>query len=181
MKKIGFLFISYFILQYGISNAQAVPAKDIVATVLEKAATQNKSAIIIFHASWCIWCKRLDASLNDKKVKKLFARYYIIDHLVIEESKGKEQLENAGGEDFLKKWGGLDQGLPFWVVMDSHGEVKATSMYKAPGKSKAENIGCPAAPDEVSYFLEILKNTSTLTSKQLAKIEKRFHKNQVNH
>jgi hypothetical protein len=40
-----------------------------------------------------------------------------------------------------------------------------------------ENVGCPAAADEVAYFTSVLKSTSKLKEEQLAIIAKRFSLN----
>jgi thioredoxin-related protein len=36
----------------------------------KKANAEHKNVFVIFHASWCGWCKKLDASMNDNSTKK---------------------------------------------------------------------------------------------------------------
>jgi hypothetical protein len=48
------------------------------------------------------------------------------------------------------------------------------------GVEKLENTGCPASKEEVEYFIEVLKKTTTLTEDQLEKIRKRFRRNEMN-
>ena len=155
------------------SFAQTPAADDILKTAYKQAATEKKNVLVIFHASWCVWCHRMDASLNDPSVKKFFDKNYVITHLVVNESKGKEHLENPGAADFLDKMGGKNEGLPYWVVLDASGEKLADSQM-GPG----ENTGCPANEKEVAHFRIVLKNTSTLNNEELDAIAKRFRKNE---
>ncbi|MBK7374589.1 MAG: hypothetical protein IPJ02_03205 [Chitinophagaceae bacterium] len=52
--------------------------------------------MLIFHASWCGWCHKMDTSLNDISVKRFFDDNFVITHITVLESKGKERLENPG-------------------------------------------------------------------------------------
>ncbi len=36
---------------------------------MQQAAAENKNVFIIFHASWCGWCHKMDTSMNDQSVK----------------------------------------------------------------------------------------------------------------
>lgn len=162
-----------------ISFAQPAPAsaESIVTSAVKRAASEKKKTLIIFHASWCGWCKKMDASIADPSCKELFEKNYVIDHLVVLESKGKEGLENPGGMDYLIKWNGEKEGLPFWVILDDNGEVLADSRRKNE-EGKLDNTGCPASEPEVAHFVEVLKKTSKLNSKQLEIISTRFRKNE---
>jgi len=138
-----------------------------------KAAKENKNVMVIFHASWCGWCHKMDTSLNDPSVKDFFQKNYVIIHLVISESKDKKVLENPGAEELNQKWGGKNQGIPFWVIMDKDGAILADSQRKPGG-----NVGCPASAEEVAHFIIVLKKTSPINAEQIAKVEKRFRKNE---
>jgi len=174
-----FLMKHLFICVMGVicvitSFAQSTPTADaILKEARAKAAKENKNIMVIFHASWCGWCHKMDASLNDPSVKDFFDKNYVITHLVISESKDKKNLENPGAEELNKKWGGADQGIPFWVIMDKNGKILADSQKK-PG----ENVGCPAAAEEVEHFINVLKKTSSITNEQVAAVEKRFRRNE---
>ena len=105
---------------------------------------------------------------------KIFSKKnYVITHLVISELKDKKNLENPGAEELNKKWGGDNQGIPFWVIMDKDGSILADSQRK-PG----ENVGCPATEEEVAHFINVLKKTSPINDEQIAKVEKRFRRNE---
>lgn len=129
--------------------------------------------MVIFHASWCGWCHKMDTSLNDPSVKSFFDKNYVITHLTIDESPDKKILENPGAKALNEKWGGKDQGIPFWVIMDKDGKVLADSQ-REPGK----NVGCPATTEEVAHFINVLKKTSSITVEEIMAVEKRFRRNE---
>jgi len=172
MKKIFFLSLLSFV--FLLINAQQVPSADaVLKAAYAKAAKENKNVMVIFHASWCGWCHKMDTSLNDPSVKDFFTKNYVIEHLTVYESKGKENLENPGALQLLTKYHGNDQGIPFWLVLDKNGDLLGDSEI-GPGK----NCGCPATEEEVQHFIGVLKKSSSITSEQIAAVEKRFRRNQ---
>ena len=80
-----------------IGNAQSpASATDVLKEAYQQAAKENKNVFVIFHASWCGWCHKMDKSMNDPICKKFFDDNYIIRHLVVDEAKDKKNLENPG-------------------------------------------------------------------------------------
>ena len=118
--------------------------------------------------------------MNDQSVKNFFTDNYVIRHLVVYESKGKENLENPGALDLLKKYKGEDQGIPYWFIFDKEGKLLADSKLRPEGGGleTGENTGCPASEKEVAYFLKVLKKTSVLKETELVIIQKRFRENE---
>src|SRR6187402_3784529 len=100
--------------------AQKAPlsSEEIMKEAFTSAQKQNKKVLVMFHASWCVWCHKMDTSLNDASVKKIFDDKFVIRHLVVFESKGKENLENPGPLEMLTKYEGKDQGIHFWLIFD---------------------------------------------------------------
>jgi len=173
MKKY-FATLSLLLLIAFASKAQQTPSADeVLKEARIKAAKENKKVLVIFHASWCGWCHKMDASLNDSSVKNFFDKNYIITHLTILESQDKKNLENPGADELNKKWGGENQGIPFWVIMDKDGNILADSHIE-PGK----NVGCPASVEEVAHFIKVLKKTSSISDEQIVAVEKRFRRNE---
>lgn len=60
-----------------------------------------------------------------------------------------------GQEIMDRRKGDRQGGLPWMVVLDADGKELASSNKKADGA----NIGCPAQPDEITHFLEMLRQT----------------------
>jgi thioredoxin-related protein len=173
MKIAACLFFSFLIFQ--ITTAAQTPAADVVLKpIYAKAVKENKKVLLIFHASWCGWCKKMDASLADSSIRNSIDKAYVTSHLTVYESPTKKELENPGALEMLTKFGGADKGLPYWYVLDAKGNKLAGSEHKPGG-----NTGCPASEEEVAYFIEVLKKTSLITTDELQKIKKCFRKNEL--
>jgi thiol-disulfide isomerase/thioredoxin len=180
MKRI----LSFIVVALGsilMANAQAkLSADEIMKEASEKAAKENKKVFVMFHASWCGWCHRMDASMNDEDVKKYFDDNFVVRHFVVDEAADKKDLETPGANEIRTKYHGDGQGIPFWLVFDSKGNMLADSKMRKEGEGpeKGQNTGCPAAEAEVAHFIEVLKKTTKLNKDQLEKISKRFRKNE---
>jgi thiol-disulfide isomerase/thioredoxin len=159
--------------------ATPLPAQEVLSVALKSAGLQKKNVLLMFHASWCGWCHRMDTSLNDPAVKPFFDKSYVITHLVVHESDAKKHLENPGAEELKDKYHGKGQGIPYWLVFDPQGNLIADSRIRAEGQGpdEGENCGCPALEKEVSYFISVLKKSSSLSDEALEIIRNRFRKN----
>ena len=165
------------------SHAQRGPlsADEIMQEAVQQATKENKNIFIIFHASWCGWCHKMDSSMNDVSCRKSFDDNYVIRHLVVQESRDKKNLENPGADEFLTKHNGDNQGIPFWLIFDKNGILIADSQIRPAGaglETRGANLGCPASEQEVAQFLGILKKTAHLRKSQVKAIENRFRKNE---
>lgn len=148
-------------------------ADEVLQTAYKQAAKEKKTVLLIFHASWCGWCRKMDQSLNDAAVKPLIDKYYVVTHLTVYETNDKKKDENPGALEFITKKGGADKGLPYWLFLDAKGNTLGNSELPPNG-----NVGCPAAEAEVNYFIELLKKTSKLTDDELKIIAERFRQNE---
>jgi hypothetical protein len=169
------LALFWFTAIYG--QAVPMPADEIFKGAYRQASTENKNVFIIFHASWCGWCRRMDSLMNSQECKDLFLNNYVVEHLVVLESTDKKNLENPGAMELLTAYHGDKQGIPFWLILDKNGKLIADSQKRAEGaglNAPGENTGCPATPAEIAHFIDVLKQTSTLNSEQLAVIAKKF-------
>ena len=94
---------------------------------------------------------------------------------------GKENLENPGAAELLKKYKSDGFGIPVWFIFDANGKLIVDSHLRPEGTGlevKGQNIiGCPASKEEVKAFTDALKKTSKLNDAELAKIAERFRKN----
>ena len=135
--------------------ASAAPT---AAAVLQKAraAAGKRNVFVAFHASWCIWCKALEKLTLLPGTKPVFDRYYTVAWLTVDERTSRKSLENAGADEVRTRLGGDGVALPFYGVVDLEGKVLATSARRGLD-GKKENVGFPAAPDEVEDFLAIFR------------------------
>ncbi len=166
-KIFTFLFLSFIYL-----NTSAYAQQD-AAVIMKKAFSQakkeNKNVFLIFHASWCGWCKKMDQQINDECCKQAFNSNYVITHLVVQESKKNKHLENPGAANILKKYNGDSSGIPFWLIFNQNGKLLEDSF-----DSNGQNLGCPATKDEVNMFVQKLNESSQLSTSQLETIKNRF-------
>jgi thiol-disulfide isomerase/thioredoxin len=179
MKPYSVLFVllSFLMVKQMVAQQSAKHATDVLQEAYGQAAAENKNVFLMFHASWCGWCHKMDSSLNDKSIKASFDKNYVITHLTVYESRDKKNLENPGALEFLTKYKGNDLGIPYWIIVDKNGKWLADSQIRPEGSDytiAGENVGCPASREEVNHFLKVLGKTSTLNSSELSAIEKRF-------
>jgi thioredoxin-related protein len=138
------------------TNKVPQPAKMVIGEAMQKAKAQQKNVMVVFGASWCGFCKQLDAMLESKAVGKLFQDNFVITHLTIQESKDKVALENPGAQVMADAAGAKDAGIPIFIFFDAMGTRLATSMAMPDGK----NIGHPVTPEEIVAFDGLLKKTA---------------------
>lgn len=182
MKKYFFAFA--LLISFAQLKAQLpapLPVDELLESAFKDAVSQNKNVFVIFHASWCVWCHKMDTSMNDQSCKKFFDDNYVIRHVVVDESENKKNLENPGGQQLLEKYNGRDSGIPYWLVFDKTGKLISDSKIRKPGEGPelGQNTGCPASAEEVEFFISVLKKTSRLNETQLEIIRKRFRKNDI--
>lgn len=179
MSSKTLLLIPALLFVLGSAVAQQAPpsADEVLKEAYKTAAKEKKNVFVIFHASWCGWCHKMDEAMNDPSIKAFFDANYVVRHLVVLEAKDKKDLENPGAMELLSKYNGKDQGIPFWLVFDKKGKLLADSQIRPDGvglDKPGNNAGCPATADEVAFFISVLKKTSGLKEAELAAIEKRF-------
>jgi len=150
------------------------PAQELLDQAIKSAKAENKAIFVHFGASWCGFCKRLDAFLQAPQVGKMMTDNYVLVSLVVKESREKKALENPGAMELMKKMGGVDIGLPFFFFMDQEGKKLADSL----ALPNRENIGYPSSKAEIKAFDKLLEQTAPrMTSADRAAIADYLAKN----
>jgi thioredoxin-related protein len=172
MKNILFsiiLIISFFSFGQKEQQVSLINASEILKNACSEAKIENKNIFLKYSASWCGWCKKMDEQIKSETCNSLFESNYIFVTLVVNESKSNKHLETPGGQAILEQYNGERSGLPFFVILNEDGNLLEDSF-----DSNGQNLGCPVSGDEVTYFVEILKNTSSLNTNDLNKISTVF-------
>ncbi len=168
MKLKTILLCLFFLGTIAQASAQE-SATQVLDKSFAQAKKEKKNVIVLYHASWCKWCKLMEKNMEKAEVKPFFDKNYVTTFLTVQESKDKKNLENPGAEDILKKYKADQSGIPFWQIYDANGKLIADSF-----NAKGENLGCPATKEEVAEFTEKLKKASKLTESDRQKIEEAF-------
>jgi thiol-disulfide isomerase/thioredoxin len=180
--KSKLLFLAIILLISGIASAQdkPEPAGKIMDEANKLAVKEGKSVMIVFHASWCGWCKKFEASIGDASCKDFFDKHFVIRYLDILERADKKNLENPEAIDVYNKYQGQGGGIPYFLIFDKNKTLLADSKIKssADGADKpAQNIGCPASAEEVAAFIQILEKATKISDAEKTAITERFKKN----
>ena len=129
-------------------------AEAILAGASKEARAGKRNLLVVFHASWCGWCRKLDALLADPKVAEILERHYVRTALTVLERGERQALENAGAEELLAALAGRDAGLPFTAVL-ARGTRTAIATSNAAGPGT--NVGFPSAAEELDHFVAMLR------------------------
>lgn len=159
------------LLVAGLSFGNAPSSKELMAKSMTDAKKGGKNVLVIFHASWCGWCHKLDDFLDKTPEGKLVKDGLEIVHITVMENDPKQKVnENDGGLAYLTELGGEKAGLPFMAIIDAKtGKPIINSLQKQ--GAQGSNTGYPAKPEEVKHFMKMLETGAKKIKKpNLAKI-----------
>jgi thioredoxin-related protein len=134
-----------------------LPADKVMEASYAKAKETGKNVFLIFHATWCSWCKKLDKAMQSEEMKKIFEDNFVVTHLdVMENGEKIAQFENPGGKALMDKLGGEKSGIPFFAFIDADGKMLCNSNVMP----KEQNIGYPGTIEEITAFMKLIKTGS---------------------
>jgi len=159
------LFITILAFSSVLASAAPLSTDQVLADAKTKASAEHKAIFVHFGASWCVWCRRLDAYLDRPEIKPVFEKYFVPVKLVVQENDKNKTLENPDADKFLQQLGG-PSGLPYSAFLDAQGGLIMNS------KRDGQNIGFPAQPEEIDWFLQMVKKTApAIEEKELKTLE----------
>lgn len=133
------------------------PAAKVVADAQSVARSSNRNVMVLFHASWCGWCHRMEGVMKQPAIKPIIDKYFVVTWLVTLENGDKKALENAGADALMAANGGKNMGIPFFYFTNATGKTIATSLMPPGADGKPTNTGCPYEKAEIDHFMGMLK------------------------
>ena len=98
-SKLLFLaIILLYIRNHYLPRKNPIRRAKIIDEAYKLASREGKSVMIVFHASWCGWCKKFEASIGDPSCKDFFDKHFVIRYLDILERADKKNLENPDAD-----------------------------------------------------------------------------------
>ncbi|MEP7209562.1 MAG: thioredoxin family protein [Alphaproteobacteria bacterium] len=152
------------------AHAQALPqgAEAAVTEADARASASNRRLLVIFHASWCVYCRLFDMMLKDKEAGPIIDRHFVVLHLRAQERKPEMQAQQlAGADDVYHRYAPDGTGLPYMVVLGDGAKKVSDSMISG------ENFGFPVEPQELDAFDAMMKaGASDITPAELRKLRR---------
>ena len=141
------------------SQAPALPTADtVLAQAKTTASAEHKNILLTFSASWCCPCHLFEAFLKDPAIHPIMAKAFVITSLDVEERPNDPRHANSpGGEALMTSLGG-GNSVPFIAMLSPDGQPIVDSLR--PDKGGKSNIGYPAIPVEIDWFMQMLRKAA---------------------
>jgi len=134
-------------------------AAEVLQFAETEAAKSNRKVMVYFHASWCPWCRKMDAMLADPRLSRAFDRSYVVAKITVRERAEKRTLENRGWEAVMLRYRHApEQDIPYVVITDKKG-AKLADSYRGNDAKIPDNAGFPTTRDEISAFIAMIRGT----------------------
>jgi len=159
----GFLL---FISSISVLAEKLPNADKVLAQAETQAGEQQKAVLLVFGASWCKYCHLFEKFLGAPEIEPIFAKHFVIAHVGVYEELGKHpELNHPGSDKLVKEFGDADVGgLPFIVFLDARGQMIINSNRPIEKKVGGENIGYPSAPEEIDWFMVMIRKAAPMLS-----------------
>lgn len=155
------------------AKADAGPsAAQILHRAESQARAEHKNIMLEFGASWCINCKLYDRMLDDQSMHAILSRYFVFTTMDTgERPNDLQHADTPGGVAFEDSIGGKNAGWPFLVILSANGKPIVDSDRPDPKSKIGDNIGYPVLPQEVNWFIVMLRRGApTISRHELASV-----------
>ena len=153
------------VLVVPILQAQTDSADSLLADAKAEAKSEHKNVLLVFSASWCGPCKLYEGFLQDPQMKRITEKAFVVQHIDVGERQGDPKHANTPGGEALRSALGAtrEPGFPFIVITDENGELIVNSNQDG---EAGHNVGYPALPAEIDWYVEMLKQSAPSLSAQ---------------
>jgi thiol:disulfide interchange protein len=133
-------------------------ATDLFAQAKAEAKAEHKNILAVFSASWCGPCKLYERFLQDRQMKPITEEAFVIQRFDVGERPNSGHSDTPGAAALRTALGASGEpGFPFIVMTDNDGKPIVNSYRN--GDTNA-NIGYPALPEEIDWYIEMLKRAA---------------------
>lgn len=141
------------VLDFLAKHQAAYPeASKVLADGVALAKAQGKLVFLHFGAPWCGWCHRLEDWMDRADVAPILAKQFVDVKIDVDRT--------IGGNSVFTEYAGSDKvGIPWFAFVGGDGKAAADSYAE-----KKQNVGFPAAPEELAHFEAMLNNAATKLS-----------------
>lgn len=144
-----------------------LPAPALMMGAMKTAQAEHKVIWVLFSASWCDPCKKLENLILTSDVKSILAAHYVSLKLIVSESADRRALENPNANILMTKFDSRSIVPPFSAFMDGGGRMIANSR----GMPNGGEIGYPSTPERIQAFMALLQKTAPrMTADERAKV-----------
>ena len=166
MRTVSALFAALLCFALPLS-AQPGPlsADQIMAQAKSQAASEHKNILAVFSASWCGPCHLFESFLKDPVAGPILDAHFVIARFDVGEHPGdKHHADTPGAVTLRSSVGGANPGYPYLVMLDSVGKPIVNSFCAAGCQPPGENIGYPATPGEIDWFMKMVQKAAPALS-----------------
>ena len=173
MDRRAFLAGASALTAASAARAQTPPAGGAEAALREasaRAGANHRSLLLVFHASWCLYCRLFDMLLKHNDAAPIIGRYFEILQLRAQERRAPMQEQQLpGADEVYHRYAPEGAGLPYLVVLGDGSKKISDSIMVASG----ENFGFPVEPVELDGFEAMLKaGAPTISHGELATLRR---------
>jgi hypothetical protein len=105
-------------------------------------------------------------------------KYFVIARVDVQEHGDKAVLNTPGGPELETALGSKGSGLPFFAFLDASGKLIVNSNRPVKGKPAGVNIGHPMEPEEVDWFMAMLKQAVPALTPDEARVIENYLRSQ---
>ena len=156
-------FLLATVLAAPVVAAPPDDADALFAQAKAAAKSEHKNILMVFSASWCGPCKLYERFLEDREMRPITEKAFVVQRIDVGEFPNDQKHSNTpGGVTLRTTLGAVDEpGFPFLVMTDENGQPIVNS-YRNGNKDK--NVGYPASPEEIHWYIAMLKRAAPALS-----------------